>query len=277
MPLYNQVLSALRKNDLVRLCGEFRLSTDGPVVILHNRLKDYLNLHRDTLYRNPRYKSLFPKHRKPLRKRQLPDAPSTPPSSPNVSHPSHSRSSSESYDSWHGIGGSTHSHDGDDLYNNPLLLPPQSPHRIPNPHLQQILQQPPKSQPFPDDPYANYLPPPSNDIANSQRGSIPLMSRPVDGCKYFSLLFFWCYFSHPISSFSFLSDTMKSSYYHSIVALCSPPFSDTMKSFKTLCSLPGHYEVLLSDTMQSMRAIEHHYITHSLCILIRCSFLGHSF
>ena len=68
MAPYTKVLSALRKNDLARLCAEFRLSSDGSVVALRNRLKDYLNIHRDTLYRNPRYNALFPRHRKPVRR-----------------------------------------------------------------------------------------------------------------------------------------------------------------------------------------------------------------
>ena len=40
MPPYTQVLSALRKNYLIWLCTEFRLSSEGPVVNLRNRLKD---------------------------------------------------------------------------------------------------------------------------------------------------------------------------------------------------------------------------------------------
>jgi hypothetical protein len=101
-PPYTKVLSALRKTELVRLCIEFRLSIDGSVVTLRNRLKDYLNLHRDALFRNPRYKPLFPKHRRANR----------PPSSPVLSiHSSLPRSPSalsyvssvRSYASWNGI------------------------------------------------------------------------------------------------------------------------------------------------------------------------------
>ena len=61
---YTKVLSALLKPDLVRLCGEFRLAADGSVVNLRKRLKDYLNLNRDRVYRDPRYKGLYPKHRR---------------------------------------------------------------------------------------------------------------------------------------------------------------------------------------------------------------------
>ena len=40
---YTTTLSLLRKIDLMRLSLEFRLSTDGSVVVLRNRLKAYLN------------------------------------------------------------------------------------------------------------------------------------------------------------------------------------------------------------------------------------------
>ena len=240
MPPYNKTLSALRKNKLICLCGEFRLPSDGSVVNLRNRLKDYLNLHRDTLYRNPRYKPLFPKHRKPIRQRQLPDAPSPIPSSPNSSQRSHSRSSSRSYDSWHGIAdGSADSQDGDDLHENPLLFPPQSPHRIHNPQLQQILQQPSDFQSFPVDPHANYLPAPLNNIANSQRGSMPPVAQQVDGCKYS----FRCNLDiiHSPSSLSlwdfFLPDTMKS------IFLLLWHYAAFFLPFTTLWSRLRHYAV----------------------------------
>jgi hypothetical protein len=47
---YTKLLSALRKPELVRLCGEFRLSLVGSVVVLRNR-KGHL-LHRDTTHDN---------------------------------------------------------------------------------------------------------------------------------------------------------------------------------------------------------------------------------
>ena len=212
MPPYTQVLSALRKNDLIRLCGEFRLSSDGPVVNLRNRLKDYLNLHRDTLYRNPRYKPLFPKHRKPIQPRQRHDNPSSPPPSPDPSHRSSSRSSSRSYDSWHGIDGHTDRQGSDDLHENPLLFPPHSPPRALNPHLQQLLQQSPEPQPFPANQDPNYLPAPSNDIPNSQRGSMPPATQPIDSCKHPFHRILDVVYSIIFISRSFLSflDTMKS-------------------------------------------------------------------
>ena len=220
MPPYTQVLSALRKNDLVRLCDEFRLSTEGSVVNLRNRLKDYLNLHRNTLYRNPRYTALFPKHRKPGRPIQQPEhelQPPTPPSSPGLSHRSSSRSSSHSYDSWHGIDRHTENQDDDNLSDNPLLQPPQPHYRIHHPPLQQILQQPHDPHFIPALPYADYLPPPSNGPANSQRGSVPPAVLLADGCKHLSITI-----QRWISSFVFIYflDTMKSLFI--IVALCSP-------------------------------------------------------
>ena len=204
MAPYTKVLSALRKNDLTRLCAEFRLSSDGSVVALRNRLKDYLNIHRDTLYRNPRYNALFPRHRKPVRRPRRQSDPSSPPTSPptspNASHRSHSHSPARSFDSWHGIDGGVESQDDESLLNNPLLHPPQPPHRVLNQPLQQLLQQPQDSQPFSANPYADYLPPPSNNPANSHQGSLPPGVPPVDGCKY--CFFFLC--RTPVSCPSFI-------------------------------------------------------------------------
>ena len=191
MPPYTQVLSALRKNDLIRLCDEFRLPTEGSVVNLRNRLKDYLNLHRNTLFRNPRYNPLFPRHRRPVQPIQQPEQaspPSTPPSSPNPSHRSSSRASTRSYDSWHGIDRHSDNQDDNDFDDNPLLQPPQFPHGVQHLPLQQILQPPHDPHFLPANPYADYLPPPSNAPAGSQRGSVPPAALPTDGCKHFSLI-----------------------------------------------------------------------------------------
>ena len=87
---YTKVLSALLKPDLVHLCGEFRLAADGSVVNLRKRLKDYLNLNRDRVYRDPRYKGLYPKHRRagePVAREQSPVL------------------SDRSFESWNGIAG----------------------------------------------------------------------------------------------------------------------------------------------------------------------------
>lgn len=132
---YNQVLSALRKDDLIRLSRELRLPPEGSVVTLRNRLRVYLNAHREVLYRNQRYKSLYPK------RRQLnidipppPPPPDSPPPSPAA------LSYVSDAPSWHGIG-----------YNHQNQSPPaQSPH-------QQSFSPPPMPQGLEDD----YYPPPS--------------------------------------------------------------------------------------------------------------------
>ena len=69
---YRKVLSALLKPDLLHLCGDFRLPTEGSVVTLRNRLKDYLNLHCNTLYRDQRFTALFPRHSRPAQHQQPP-------------------------------------------------------------------------------------------------------------------------------------------------------------------------------------------------------------
>ena len=127
-PPYTKTLSALRKTELVRLSNEFRLPTEGSVVVLRNRLKTYLNAHNEALYRNPRYRALYPKHR------QMRLGPAiVPPRSPTLSE--------RSFDSWHGIGA------------NRPPTPPSPAHssrhsRLPTPQL------PPQQYDF--------LPPPSN-------------------------------------------------------------------------------------------------------------------
>lgn len=112
---YTQLLSALRKNDLVRLCTEFRLPVNGAVTTLRDRLKDYLNLHRDTLFHNPRYNALFPRHRRlpsqaNLRQR-TPRTPSPSPSALSYQTPS----PAVSYESWNGF---------DDVPGSPQNSPP---------------------------------------------------------------------------------------------------------------------------------------------------------
>jgi hypothetical protein len=96
---YAQTLSKLRKADLLRLSLEFRLAVDGSVVTLRNRIKAYLNAHRDTLYRHPRFKALYPKHTRPIRPRDSSPPPSHVPD--NAFQRSPSPSSSD--ESWNGI------------------------------------------------------------------------------------------------------------------------------------------------------------------------------
>ena len=61
--LYSTVLSALHKTDLIQLSSEFRLPTDGSIINLRNHLRCYLNFNCRMLAQNPRYATLFPKHR----------------------------------------------------------------------------------------------------------------------------------------------------------------------------------------------------------------------
>ena len=89
---YTKVLSSLRKMELLRLCTEFRLSNEGPVVGLRNRLRDYLNLNRGNLVTNPRYRGLFPRHRR---------SDGTNSSSKTLS--SRESSPANSYEAWNGI------------------------------------------------------------------------------------------------------------------------------------------------------------------------------
>ena len=144
---YTKVLSALLKPELVRLCGEFRLPTEGAVVILRKRLKDYLNLHRDTLYYNQRYTALFPRHRR---------AGGPPQSPPHSAHNASSRrststlsdasSSARSFDAWDGI--------------------QDDPHHIPLEPLQPIVQ--PLPGPLAQGPAGPYPPPPSPSSSGSE-------------------------------------------------------------------------------------------------------------
>jgi hypothetical protein len=223
---YTQVLSALRKTDLVRLCVEFRLPPDGSVVALRHRLKDYLNLHREALYRNARYNALFPRHR---RVNQGPPAP--PPSSrspsPALSYVSQSQYGSD--DSWHGIGGDpvvNHAHD-------PQPLPPhQEP--IPGVHEQPHFPEFPEGSP-------PFIPPQhSRSPSFSRRDSPALMANIGAGCKYL-LTPGHDYYVLPFSRHYTVSHTLFMRLFFAPLYL----WSGTMQPFiiETLCSL-GHYAVL---------------------------------
>lgn len=203
---YTKVLSALLKPDLLRLCRDLRLPSEGSVVTLRSRLKDYLNLHRNTLYRNQRFTALFPRHSRPAQRQQPPPrahAQASRSSSPSalsyISLPNSSLAPSDI--SWHGFG-------------DPQQPNPQPPYQ---PAAPQMMAHP--QSPLPSSP-------PSSD-----RGSpspLPLVHDAGGGRKlpyYFVFLssytesFFLKYTRHYavfISlgtleiSFSFLLDTMKS-------------------------------------------------------------------
>jgi hypothetical protein len=152
---YTKVLSALLKTELVRLCTEFRLPIDGSVVALRLRLKDYLNLNRDALFRNPRYNALFPRHRRlinhPPPPLIIPARAVSHTKSPSSSSILSYKSSSPalSYDSWHGF-------DNQPVPPQPPILGQQQVHgqQLPPPH---------HLSP-PHEPYVHYNPPPPPSI-----------------------------------------------------------------------------------------------------------------
>jgi hypothetical protein len=95
---FTKLLSTLRKPELVRLCDELELPSDGSVLSLRDRAKRHLTQNANLLFRNPRYKQLYPKHRRT--NRRTPSPTSTLPSrTPSVREPS----PAQSFESWHGI------------------------------------------------------------------------------------------------------------------------------------------------------------------------------
>jgi hypothetical protein len=159
---YTQTLSLLRKIDLIQLSLEFKLPTDGSVVNLRDRLRVYLNAHRDTLFRNPRYNPLFPKMRRPPQRPALPASSASAPTlsyrTPSPDGSVSSDSSVHSYESWNGIEANPHP-----LNQQPQLHPPPlHPHPVHPPPV--IVHQ---------DPVAQFHPPPSPSLPSSNPGSPP--------------------------------------------------------------------------------------------------------
>ena len=160
---YTATLNFLRKIDLLRLCLEFKLPSAGTVVTLRKDIKKHLNSHRDTLYHNPRYAPLYPKHRQ--RNRNPSPAPSflnsnfTPshPPSPPLSYRSPSPTPSD--ESWNGIQDLR-------LHHSPPPIQPQLPGSPPHQEAPpQLLDdhdppfQPPSDYGWPPDPpHAAYIP-----------------------------------------------------------------------------------------------------------------------
>ena len=56
---YTKVLSALRKQELVRLCTEFDMPSEGSIPTLRDCLKIHINQNRNLFYQNPRYRALY--------------------------------------------------------------------------------------------------------------------------------------------------------------------------------------------------------------------------
>jgi hypothetical protein len=148
-PPYTKVLSALLKTDLVRLCVELRLPSDGPVVGLRTRLKGYLSRHRATLATNPRFTALFPRHDRPNQQLApvLPLPHADPP--PSVSILSYV---DDEFEPWNGI----NNHDGSDDEQEPVLNQP------PDHHEPAIHHDPPSPSP-----------PPGSSLSSSSRGFSP--------------------------------------------------------------------------------------------------------
>jgi hypothetical protein len=176
---YKQVMSSLLKPDLVRLCRDFELPSDGSVAILRNRLKDHMNRNRERLYRDPIYNGLFPKFRKP---HQAPPSPTPPPPPPS---PTLSYVSAASDVSWQGIGG----HDNAQAPFIPQDLPPAIHNHHHQAPLHQLSPQPHNQHDHPfnhyQDPPDLFLPP-SPFPFNPQPDLIPPVVQPVDGRKFLS-------------------------------------------------------------------------------------------
>jgi hypothetical protein len=221
---YTKVLSALLKTELLRLCLEFHLPTDGSVVALRLRLKDYLNLNRETLYRNPRYNALFPRHRRvinnippPLIIQALPLSRTRSSSSSSVLSYK-SSSPARSYISWNGI--------------EDQPVPPQQHAPAPQLHAPQPLS--PQHLPPPLEPHAHHIPPPSPSIDGSEQDFPPPAVQAAEGRKFYP----------PVMEFSFYLRARAAFY------LVLQPFSFPVGA---VCFLFRHYGVLFSrDTMQSL-------------------------
>jgi hypothetical protein len=155
---YTKLLSALRKQELVRLSTEFRLSSEGSVPALRDRIKGHLNENREQLFRNPRFKALYPRHRRHNQPQ--------PPPSPRPSRTLSTRASSPalSYASWNGI------LDQEPQQQLPVQpeLPPAQPEPIPPP----IQPQQPQYTP---------------SITITERGPSPPFNPMDNGCKFHSL------------------------------------------------------------------------------------------
>ena len=179
---YTSTLSMLRKIDLLRLCVELKLPNDGTVLNLRDRLRVYLNAHSDTLYRNPRYRPLYPQHRRLTRstapREQIDNEPANRSPSPTTSDSSDS--SNVSYESWNGI-------EGPPLNHIPDVQPPFYPAIPPPP----VAHDAPEYYPPPP-------PPPSPSIPGSEPGHFPFSDHD-GGSRKFIFFFFPLFSSRPHS------------------------------------------------------------------------------
>ena len=122
---YTTTLSLLRKIDLLRLAVEFKRPTHGTVQELKDDLRKYLNTHCEVLYKNPRFRPLYPKFRRPAipPRPQAPIGPAPPIRSPSPSTSDSSDTTNESFESWNGIEVAPEHHDPPQL----PVVPPQDP------------------------------------------------------------------------------------------------------------------------------------------------------
>ena len=122
---YTTTLSLLRKIDLLRLAVEFKRPSHGTVQELKDDLRKYLNTHCKTLYKNPRFRPLYPKFRRPTMpaRPQAPVGPAPPIRSPSPSTSDSSDTTNESFESWNGIEVPPEHHDPPQL----PVVPPQDP------------------------------------------------------------------------------------------------------------------------------------------------------
>ena len=250
-PPFTQVLSALRKDDLVRLCGEFRLPTDGSVVILRQRLNHYINLHRNVLYHNQRYTALFPRRRmNPPPPVVLPSTIRTLSHSTSLSERSHTLGNLD--DSWHGIGGHPPPVQAHQQFQHIPDISHSPP--FPPPHLLPQVHEPedhPFFQDYPDDNDFLFIHPPHSCSPSPPRQGTPPIPMAGPQTRQCLLTPGRDLFASPLSLP--LYETLCSLFtpiirpIHSdvaIAALCSPPFfiifRDTMQSL-------GHYAVRFHD------------------------------
>ena len=180
---YTSTLSMLRKIDLLRLCVELKLPNDGTVLNLRDRLRVYLNAHSDTLYRNPRYRPLYPQHRRLTRstapRGQVEEEPVN--RSPSPAATDSSDSSDTSYESWNGI--------QDPLLDHvPEVQPPFYPATPPPP----VVHDAPEYYPPPP-------PPPSPSIPGSEPGHFPFSDHGGGSHKFTSPFFLSLFLPRPHS------------------------------------------------------------------------------
>ena len=122
---YIKLLSTLRKPESIWLCTEFDLPINGSVLNLRDQAKHHLIQNAKILYRNPRFKPLYPRIQRI----------NHPPSLPICSHNQSMRSPSPvtSFESWHSI-------KEPDQQPSPHLEDPQQPFHPPGQHLSPISQ-----------------------------------------------------------------------------------------------------------------------------------------